>query len=127
MDDNRRQSLISVKAVVSRVSFRGWKFHVGTLGDGYYVQVQFEGPDTDTGETMLIKGAKHYVSSYCIDDEIVKRCWVAVEAALKHEAMEEFKLDGVAPFHPHNDVFALADPNFPKVHRVQLNPKKVGA
>lgn len=35
------------------------------------------------------------------EDEIVKRAYVAFEAAVKHEVMENFKFDGVIVFNPH--------------------------
>lgn len=115
--------LSDVQRIVSCVTFRDWTFHVGQMGDGAYIQVRWTGPDTDTEQEMNLRGRKWYVSYHSIPDEIVKTCWMAVETALKHEAMEEFKLNGEAPFHPHNDVFEM--PLLRKVHRTQLEPEPV--
>lgn len=89
--------------------FRGWKFHVGRLGDGFYIQVRFDAPCTETKRVETQRGRKMYVSPHAIADEVVKTCWVAVELAIRHEAMEEFIVDGLAPFHPHTDFDALLD------------------
>lgn len=110
-----------INELVSRISFRDWKFIVKPLGDGSYVQVMFQDKDTDNGQDVIIRGRKWYVSPYAIEDEVVKTCWMAVEAALKHEAMESFLVDGRAPFHPHNDSFEMAYIN--KVYRAENNPE----
>lgn len=41
------------------------------------------------------------------DDEIVKTAWCAFEAAVKHEIMEGFKVDGKILFNPHLNFEAL--------------------
>jgi hypothetical protein len=97
----------ALESILANVKFRDWKFTSGPLGDGWFVQARFCAPDTRTGEMAAMGGRKFYVSPYAIPDEVVKTCWVAVELALRHEAMEEFTYLGVAPFHPHTDVEAL--------------------
>lgn len=37
------------------------------------------------------------------NDEIIKTAYCAAEAAVKHEIMEGFKVDGVILFNPHVD------------------------
>lgn len=106
-----------VKGLVSQISFRDWRFRVEPLSDGFFVQVEFEDIDHDTKKRVLLRGRKWYVSRFAIPDEIIKTCWVAVEMALKHEAMECFLVEGKAPFHPHNDSLAMLD--LPKVHRTE--------
>lgn len=108
MNDERILNLELVESVVSRVSFRGWRFIVGELGDGFYVQAAFPAEDSDNpGVTTEQKGRKWYISRFALQDEIIKTCWVAVELALRHEALESFHLDGVAIFHPHTVCDAL--------------------
>lgn len=99
--------LEKVKAVVDRVNFRGWSFIVGELGDGFYIQVSFPESDTETGKDVICKGRKWYVSSWATQEEIVKTCWLAVEIATRHEAMEAFTYAGLSIFHPHTGLNAL--------------------
>ena len=98
-----------VSEIVRRVTFRDFRFRVGSLGDGAFVQACFDAPCTDSGKVEEQRGRKFYVSPYAIEDEVIKTCWLAVELALRHEAMEDFKVDGVAPFHPHTSVDSLID------------------
>lgn len=117
------QTKESIQALLDRISYRDIEFLLEKRMGGFLLQVQWEDTDNDTGELCKLKGAKHYISAHATDDEVVKRCWVAVMAAITHEAMEEFKLDGVAPFNPHNDVFSMLD--LPKTVRVENNPEVV--
>jgi hypothetical protein len=105
------------------VTYRDWQFIVNPLGNGWSLQVSFTDIDSDTGQPALIKGRKHYISPYMIPDEVVKTCYVAVQAATQHELMENFKLNGVAPFHPHNNVFEMLD--IEKCHREEIIPEKL--
>jgi hypothetical protein len=41
------------------------------------------------------------------DDEVVKTAYVAFEAAVKHEILEGFKVDGKILFNPHVNFEAL--------------------
>jgi len=67
----------------------------------YYIQVEYDAPCTKTGLVESWKGRKWYLSEYMTDDEIVKTTWCAFEAAVKHEVMEGFKVDGKILFNPH--------------------------
>lgn len=66
-----------------------------------YIQVQYDAPCTKTGVHGTWKGGKYYLSSHMTPDEIVKKAYVAFEAAVKHEIMEGFKVDGKILFNPH--------------------------
>lgn len=112
-----------LEEIVSQISFKDWQFKVDTLGDGFFIQVQFQDLDHDTGELSLIKGRKWYISKFAIPDEVVKTCWVAVDMVLRHEALECFLVNGIAPFHPHNDSFAMLF--LPKVHREDIVPEPI--
>lgn len=98
-----------LRNTVGRVRFRDWEFRMGALGDGWFVQVAFDAPCTVTGAVEQQRGRKYYISPFAIPDEVIKTCWVAIESALKHEAMEDFIVDGVAPFHPHTDIETLIE------------------
>lgn len=66
-----------------------------------YLQISYEAPCTKTGKIEKWKGGKHYLSSYMTEDEIVKKAYVAFEAAIKHEIMEGFKFNNIIVFNPH--------------------------
>ena len=66
-----------------------------------YLQVQYIAECTNTGNTQNWTGRKWYLSEYMTDDEIVKTAWCAFEAAVKHEVMEAFQVDGIKLFNPH--------------------------
>lgn len=97
-----------VKELTSHISFEifGKKLFLSVLNDKkygkrVYLQVFYHAPCTKTGEIEEWKGGKHYLSDHMTEDEIVKRAYVAFEAAVKHEVMENFKFDGVIVFNPH--------------------------
>jgi hypothetical protein len=96
-----------VEQIVDLIEFRDWQFRLGNLGDGFYLQVAFPGSDTDTGRPVFCKGRKWFISRFATQEEVVKTCWLAVEVAQRHEAMEDFKFDQVAIFHPHTGLDAL--------------------
>ncbi|HMP91906.1 MAG TPA: hypothetical protein PKD90_03490 [Phnomibacter sp.] len=72
-----------------------------------YLQVQYEAPCTHTGAIKQWHGRKWYLSQYMTDDEIIKTAYAALEAAVKHEVMEGFKIDGRILFNPHTSYQAL--------------------
>lgn len=78
-------------------------------GNRCYMQVYYYAACSKTGEIEMWKGGKHYLSEHMTEDEIVKRAYVAVEAAVKHEVMEGFKFDGVVVFNPHVDFRKLLE------------------
>lgn len=66
-----------------------------------YIQMSYDAPDTITGLTESWKGRKWYLTKYMTDDEIIKTAYTAFEACVKHEIMENFKVDGIILFNPH--------------------------
>jgi hypothetical protein len=66
-----------------------------------YIQLRYSAGCTKDGHDDTWKGRKWYLSEYMTDDEIIKTCYVAFEAAVKHEIMEGFKVDGKILFNPH--------------------------
>jgi hypothetical protein len=95
------------RPIIESLSFRDWSFEWGHMGSGYYLQVAFLAPCNDTGVLAIHRGRKWYISSHAIPDEVVKTAWLAVEVALRHEAMETFTYKGRRVFNPHTDVDAL--------------------
>lgn len=113
-------SLSTIRNITSRIKFRDFTFRSDLMGnDGYFVQVVFTAPCTVTGDVSEQHGRKYYLSEqhgrkyylsrHALEDEVIKTCWVAVELALRHEAMEDFLVDGVAIFHPHTDCARLIE------------------
>lgn len=68
-----------------------------------YIQCFYYAQCTKGGSLDTWKGKKHYLSEFMTDDEIIKQCYVAFEAAVKHEMMEGFKYNGTILFNPHAD------------------------
>lgn len=97
-----------IQSILSDLSFRDWSFEWGFMGnDGFYLQVSFLAPCIETGKDAFQRGRKWYISGYAIPDEVVKTAWLAVEIALRHEAMEGFTYKGRRVFNPHTDIEAL--------------------
>lgn len=82
-----------------------------------YLQVQYNAPCTKTGMVSTWKGGKYYLSSHMTPDEIIKKAYVALEAAVKHEVMEGFKVDGKILFNPHVNFEALLEVSDREVER----------
>lgn len=70
-------------------------------GKRVFIQVFYHAPCTKNNSIEEWKGGKYYLSEYMTEDEIIKKAWVAFEAAVKHELMEGFKFDNIVVFNPH--------------------------
>lgn len=66
-----------------------------------FIQLEYYAKCTKTGKEDSWRGRKWYLSEHMTDDEIIKTCYCAFEAAVKHEIMEGFKVDGKILFNPH--------------------------
>lgn len=66
-----------------------------------YIQLEYNSACNKGEENDYWKGRKWYLSEYMTDDEIIKTCYAAFEACVKHEIMEGFKVDGKMLFNPH--------------------------
>ena len=97
-----------VYTVIRACSFRDWSFHVGGMGDGFYLQLRFNSrsaaPPHDLAEQS---GRKWYISPHSTVSEIVHTVLKAILTAVEHEAREEFTFDGEAIFHPHHSIEVL--------------------
>jgi hypothetical protein len=80
-----------------RIIVREDNIHGGRI----YLQVAYISPCTHSGEEMEWKGRKWYLSEFMTDDEIIKTSYGAFKAAVEHEVMEGFKVDGIILFNPH--------------------------
>lgn len=109
-------TIAQLRNIVNHIRFNDWDFMVGTMGDGFYVQIQFLARDNDAPHTpvdpapMLIqRGRKWYVSKHMTESEVVQTLLKAVLAAVEHEAREQFTYKGKQLFGPHLDVEALME------------------
>ncbi len=93
------------KYIVSQISFRDWEFRTMEKGDGYLLQVRFMSPDStsDNPTPVLQSCRKWYVSTHASKAEVVRTAWKAIEAAVIHEAQEQFQYRGTAIYNPHLD------------------------
>lgn len=79
-----------------------------TMNDGrVYIQLEYNSTCNKDGDNDYWKGRKWYLSEHMTDDEIIKTCYAAFEACVKHEIMEGFKVDGKMLFNPHINFEAL--------------------
>lgn len=124
-----KSKLQRIKELVDRLSARclGTVFNITVNADQiynngrYYIQCYYFAPCTNTGEKQLWKGRKWYLSEFMTDDEIVKTAWCAFEAAVKHEMMEGFKVDGKILFNPHVSFEALLEISDQEVKREEVS------
>lgn len=72
-----------------------------------YIQLEYNSACNKDGDNDYWKGRKWYLSKHMTDDEIIKTCYAAFEACVKHEIMEGFKVDGKMLFNPHINFEAL--------------------
>ena len=105
MDDGRggpmdRYALVEL---LGRIDYRDWRFRVGPMGGGHFLQVEFDAPEGRQ------RGGKWYVSTHAMPGEVLRKALQAVLAAEEHEARERFKFAGKAVFHPHHPISALVE------------------
>jgi hypothetical protein len=92
--------------VSRRIRYKDWWFAINSPADGFVaIRVTFVAPDNDRCGALL----QHYGRPWLIDpastdDEIIRTALLAVLTAEEHESREQFLVDGVAPYHPHQHV-----------------------
>ncbi len=110
------QQLILVRNVTDRItatclekkfSFRVQEDVKNRQSGRIFIQVVYTAECVKTGNMEHWHGRKWYLSEHMTADEIVKTAYAAFEAAVKHEIMEGFKVDGIVLFNPHVDFEVL--------------------
>lgn len=98
-------TLKEINKILSQISFDlfSHKFTWRTFkkGDGFLIQICCNMIDNETGSMSNQRGGKHYLSSYCIKDEVVNKAWYACQDFVIHEAREAFKYKDQPIYHPH--------------------------
>lgn len=100
-------SISDIKDILGLVQFKEHTFHVGEMGNGFYLQVQYMDTDVDTGKEEKQHGRKWYVSRFATRSEIVQTAFKAVLTSQEHIAREFFLYKGKRIFGPHYDVDKL--------------------
>lgn len=101
--------LADVDRVIKRISFPWCWFHVGMMGEGFYIQVRYNERDIKTKEMTEQHGRKWYISPFSTESEVFQTGLKAVLTSAEHRVREHFLVDGVRVFGPHLDVDALID------------------
>lgn len=83
--------------------------NVDPVNGRIFIQIVFNAACTKTGEPQEWHGRKWYLSEHMTNDEIVKTVYSAYKAAIEHEVMESFKVDGIILFNPHLDFEKLLE------------------
>jgi len=100
------QTKESLQQFVNEMEYNDWTFKLGFSGDVPYMQIKFLALDNMNPEDtkLYLQSCRKWMLSYFMtDDEIVSTAWKAVEAAVIHEAREQFKWKGQPIYRPHVD------------------------
>lgn len=117
-----RLTLERLEKLVGKISFRDYQFLVMGKGDGFLLQIQFVARDNFRPNRVEIQRCrKWYISSNSCRGEVIRTAWKAVEAAVLHEAQEQFLYKGRAIYDPHLDPDAVAEV---KKRSVRNNPTR---
>lgn len=100
---------LGYEGVIKALSYPGWEFQCGHDGEGGpWLRIKCEeGVCNVTGKPMRWYSRKWRLSAHMTDGEVVQTAFMAVLAALEHEARENFKFIGVAVLQPHYDIYKL--------------------
>lgn len=103
------------ESLVQQITYKpGWQIHLCEDNRGIYIQVGVTTEaeislDMITGERVAWKGAKHYLSPWMCDSEVVGAAFGAIRQAEEHEVREWFRFKRRSIFNPHLSVHALVD------------------
>lgn len=92
-----------VREILLGIEFRDWWFVVET--DRFHVA--FRAKDSFTGEDAIQRGRPWLIWPEMTQSAIIFTAWAAIEAAVIHEAREDFKYRGRRVVGPHISVEAL--------------------
>lgn len=96
--------------MLDKIKFRDWTFRFEERDGGYLFQVVFMAPDNcEGGEPTQQYCRKWYISKHACENEVVRTAWKAVEAAVIHEAAEQFTFLGQRVMEPHVDFTKMAE------------------
>lgn len=115
-----KQLLENVEMKVLGVPFRMRVEHDNKNPAGrVFLQVAYEAECSHSGEVKEWKGRKWYLSDHMTEDEVIKTGYAAFEAAVKHEVMEGYKVNGVILFNPHINYRELLEVSHREIFRTE--------
>ena len=98
------------RELLDKVTYKNhWALRVDTdrESDRTYLQWQFYGPCSVTGNKQWHNCRKWFLSPYMTDGEVVQTAFAAALQAEDHECREFFKYDGHVVMNPHLSLEAL--------------------
>lgn len=104
------QTKESLQKFVDELEFNDWTFKLGFKNDVPYLQIKFMARSNMHPEdpTLYEQSCRKWMLSYYMElDELMSTAWKAVQAAIEHEAREQFKWRGEPIFRPHIDPHVL--------------------
>lgn len=121
-------SIMTIQGLLKRIklSLLGLPVHINVHRDKvhnngrFYLQVAYNAPCTKTDMMQTWKGRKWYLSEFMTRDEVVKTAYAAFKAAVEHEVMEGFTIDGKVLFNPHVSFEALLSITDQEVQRKEV-------
>lgn len=118
MKDKQVDNIKELQEILDNISMKNtsldfqWKFEIRPCRDpdfpGWFVQVAFTRPDTETGADGLGRSRPEFVAHGAWESGVVKTGWLLIELTVRHELMEGFRYLDKRIFNPHNSVHALA-------------------
>jgi len=125
-------SIEQVQNIIKNIDFRlfGQQFHLEAHHDKEYpngrifLQVRYHDRCRKTGKYDWWGGRKWYLSKYMTTDEIIKTAFAACKAAVEHEIMEGFTVEGTVLFNPHVDYRELLVISHKEVKREEITRQK---
>jgi hypothetical protein len=114
---NMALSIHRVCDIIEQITYKpGWSINVGLDKDRYYIQVACSTDSSDSLDSVggdlsrrtAWKGAKHYLSPFMCNQEVVGVAFKAIRDAEEHEMREWFRFRGRSIYNPHLDPEALA-------------------
>lgn len=113
--DDVRAQLDRVDHLVDGIAFRwnvtaAWE-SAGEPGSGhgaryvgFFVQIEYDEADVDTGVMAVQQGRRWFVGRDVTPTEVVQTALKAALASAEHRTREHFLVDGVRAYGPHQDV-----------------------
>lgn len=98
---------LELHEILGHIEVEHYEYHLGNMGDGWYIQIRYTEPDIHSGEMEDQHGRKWYISQYATRSEVVQTAFKALVTSLEHQAREHFLYRGERVFGPHFDVDAL--------------------
>lgn len=101
-----KKTKAEVEAIVSNISFMDRQFRVLEKGDGFLLQLQYVEANVETGEPMLQRARKWYISQWATETEIVDTAFAACRRSMDHVMKEHFLYKGLRVYSPHFQIEA---------------------